>query len=72
MPIYEFECQECHKRFEKLCSISAGADGVKCPDCNCGRVKRLMSGFFSKSSDSSSSSSSCGGCSKSTCSGCNH
>ena len=75
MPIYEFECSECGSRFEKLRGISAGTDGVDCPDCGNGNVKRLMSMFSSRSagSDGGGSSCGCGGnCGKSSCSGCHH
>jgi putative FmdB family regulatory protein len=38
MPIYEFECEGCGKRFEEL--MSAGAE-VVCPACGAGDVRRL-------------------------------
>jgi putative FmdB family regulatory protein len=41
MPIYEFECEECGKRFEELVTSEAGA--VACPNCGSRRTKRLMS-----------------------------
>ena len=40
MPIYEFECEECGRRFEEL----LGAGGTApCPDCGSERVRRLVS-----------------------------
>lgn len=71
MPIYEFECRKCGKRFEKLCAMSADTDEIECPECGRRGVKKLISGFFAHTGASgSSSSSSCGGCRKSSCAGC--
>ena len=33
MPIYEFQCSKCNKKFEKILSISDSNKKVKC-DCN--------------------------------------
>ena len=41
MPIYEYECQECGKVFEKLQSFSDPLEDT-CPDCG-GPVKKLVS-----------------------------
>ncbi len=41
MPIYEFECESCHKITEVTQSISAPPLGA-CPDC-AGSVKKLIS-----------------------------
>jgi putative FmdB family regulatory protein len=43
MPIYEYLCEKCERRFEKLVR-SAGAD-VSCPDCRSPKVRRLFSVF---------------------------
>ena len=40
MPTYEYECQECGLRFEKLQNMSAPRLKT-CPDCG-GPVKRLI------------------------------
>ena len=40
MPLYEYECFVCQKRFERIQKVDA--DPVKqCPDCN-GSVRRLL------------------------------
>lgn len=73
MPIYEYVCEKCDKKFESL--IRENEKAV-CPDCGSGTVKRLLSacGFVSKGSGgetvSSSAGSACGGCPSSSCSGC--
>jgi putative FmdB family regulatory protein len=43
MPIYEFECESCGRRFEEL--VAAGAESAACPACGSSRSRRLMSGF---------------------------
>lgn len=42
MPLYEYECQECSHRFEKL--VFHEDDQVACPRC-AGRVQKLLSAF---------------------------
>lgn len=39
MPLYEFECQKCHHRFEKIQSVSA--PDPQCEKCG-GTVERLL------------------------------
>ena len=39
MPLYEFECEKCHHRFEKIQSVSA--PDPKCEKCG-GKVERLL------------------------------
>jgi putative FmdB family regulatory protein len=40
MPLYEYECFVCQKRFERIQKVDA--DPIKqCPDCN-GSVRRLL------------------------------
>jgi len=43
MPIYEYECEGCGKRFEEL--VAADAEPVPCPSCGSARTRRLLSGF---------------------------
>ena len=39
MPLYEFECEKCHHRFEKIQSVSA--PDPECPKCG-SKVERLL------------------------------
>jgi putative FmdB family regulatory protein len=39
VPLYEFECQKCHHRFEKIQSVSA--PDPKCEKCG-SKVERLL------------------------------
>ena len=41
MPVYEFECEECGRRFEEL--TSSEMRSVACPDCGAERTRRLLS-----------------------------
>ncbi|MEN6370764.1 MAG: zinc ribbon domain-containing protein [Armatimonadota bacterium] len=75
MPIYEFRCNNCDRKFEKLCKM--GQNDAACPDCG-GEATKLFSTFFGRSTSSDGSSCSCGGscdcggeCSGG-CSGCCH
>lgn len=45
MPIYEFECQDCDERFEKLMRLSDDTSGVECPECGGRHTRKLMSTF---------------------------
>jgi putative FmdB family regulatory protein len=41
LPLYEYECQKCHKRTEKIEKVD-GPHLKKCPHCG-GKVERLVS-----------------------------
>jgi len=45
MPIYEFRCEDCGERFEKLCFSSADENKTRCPRCGSSRVRREFSTF---------------------------
>ncbi len=42
MPIYEYQCQGCHHRFEQIQKMS-DAPVTLCPNCNQNQVQRLIS-----------------------------
>ncbi len=82
MPIYEFVCNKCSNKFEKLLPMNDGKDGVFCPKCN-GEAHKVFSTFATISSGSAGSdmdfgapSGGGGGCSScstpSSCSTCGH
>jgi len=71
MPIYEYACKTCGKRFE--CLVSAGKDkDVVCVECGSAEVRKLISGFGigGGSSRIKASSSSCTSCSTKSCGTC--
>ncbi|MBU1125032.1 MAG: zinc ribbon domain-containing protein [Candidatus Omnitrophica bacterium] len=75
MPIYEFECLGCRKRFEYL--VRHCDEEVACPHCAKTKLRRLISSFSFTSQDSSgsitaSSSSGCSRCTSHNCSSCGH
>jgi putative FmdB family regulatory protein len=39
MPIYEYKCQKCGHKFEKLVF---GEEEIKCPECNSRRIEKLF------------------------------
>jgi putative FmdB family regulatory protein len=48
MPIYEYRCRECGRRFEEL--VMNSSRKVACPDCDSERVEREFSLFSSSGS----------------------
>ncbi len=42
MPIYEYKCQKCGHKFEKLVF---GKEKIKCPKCQSNILKKLFSTF---------------------------
>jgi putative FmdB family regulatory protein len=71
MPIYEYACKKCGKRFE--CLVSAGKEkDVVCDKCGSGEVEKKIScfGIGGGSSRLKASPSSCTSCSTKSCSTC--
>jgi putative FmdB family regulatory protein len=75
MPLYEFECQECHGKFDALVRSFSAADDVACQECSSSNVKRLISTFavsgFDDPMTASAARSTGGGCCGGSC-GCGH
>ncbi len=76
MPIYEYHCQDCNSRFEKLVSLSRANEQPPCPNCTGGRTEKLLSTFASvrasgyDGGSAQSSGGGCGGCSGGSCATC--
>jgi putative FmdB family regulatory protein len=71
MPIYEYLCEKCARRFE--CLVQGGRDkDVVCPDCGAPEPRKLISSFGigGGSSRIKASSSGCTSCSTKSCSTC--
>jgi putative FmdB family regulatory protein len=45
MPIYEYLCQDCGAKFEKLVVKASDASGVTCPTCGKAHVSQQLSTF---------------------------
>ena len=71
MPLYEFCCQACRKKFEALVRLNGEKD-VVCEACGSRDVRKLFSGFGigGGSSRIKGSSSGCSTCSSHSCSTC--
>jgi putative FmdB family regulatory protein len=72
MPLYEFECLDCHDKFDTLVRSFNAVDDVECHNCASPNVKRLISSFAVAGFDdpmTASGSTSGGGCCGGSC-GC--
>ena len=47
MPLYEYTCRECGRRFEVLQRVGSDGTGVTCPGCGTGHVTKQFSTFAS-------------------------
>ena len=46
MPIYEYRCQECGEKFEKIVrSMNNPEPEIKCPKCGGRKVEKFLSAF---------------------------
>lgn len=67
MPIYEFKCKDCERKFEVLTSIKQ-RDEVKCPGCQSPNLESLLSLFSTKVFNEKGGPGACQGCSNNHCS----
>ncbi|HEX9997129.1 MAG TPA: zinc ribbon domain-containing protein [Abditibacterium sp.] len=51
MPLFEFSCQDCQKRFTFLVGVVADNEAPRCPACQSHNLKKLMSKFSRGRSD---------------------
>lgn len=65
MPIYEYQCQKCGEKFEKLMFKQ---EDVRCPKCRSQKARKVPSSFVAK--DCGGSKGSCESCSGGSCSCC--
>jgi putative FmdB family regulatory protein len=43
--VYEYRCQDCHRKFSALVGVVAAPDDEKCPNCGSSRTDKLVSRF---------------------------
>jgi putative FmdB family regulatory protein len=55
MPLYEYRCQSCQKRFEVLQRLGEDATGLECPKCGAAKLEKLFSTFAATVSANSTS-----------------
>ena len=60
MPIFEYRCDDCDTRFEKIAFREP--DVVECPDCTGSRTLKLISAFAVARQDSSTAVPEAGAC----------
>ena len=51
MPIYEYRCAACKRKFEVLVLRTKGESSPRCPHCSSEQIKRLVSRFTSIKSE---------------------
>lgn len=66
MPIFEYKCNDCGKKFDILHKSSTNLEEVICPECQSKNSQKLLS-TFSASMGSSSSFDSGSSCSDGSC-----
>jgi len=64
MPIYEYRCEECGEKFEKLVRLGTSSSEIECPKCRGRKVEKLISAFSARTS--SATAASAGTCATST------
>ncbi|HET6247211.1 MAG TPA: zinc ribbon domain-containing protein [Tepidisphaeraceae bacterium] len=45
MPVYEYTCQACNKKFDYLARTMSGEHKVSCPECGSPKTARALSVF---------------------------
>jgi putative FmdB family regulatory protein len=75
MPIYEYICKDCGKRFEMLRSIKEADFPISCKSCKSDQTQRALSVFYAQSGSqiiAGGNNTGCAGCSNGSCSSCNN
>jgi putative FmdB family regulatory protein len=73
MPIYEYICKDCGKRFEILRSIKEADAPITCSICQSDHTQRAVSVFYAQSGSriiAGGNNGGCAGCSSGSCSTC--
>ncbi len=58
MPIYEYQCQVCHNKFEVLQKLGEDVESLRCPKCGADELIKVFS-IFSGGKSSHKSSPAC-------------
>jgi putative FmdB family regulatory protein len=69
MPIFEYSCDDCGTKFEKLVRRSNEADAVRCPSCGDDHLTTQYSTFAAQTNGTKKDSQPVGGCGGGMCQG---
>ncbi|WP_041454829.1 MULTISPECIES: FmdB family zinc ribbon protein [Anaerolinea] len=73
MPLYEYQCKDCGKKFDSLRSLKDADSPIACKFCHSENTSRVLSVFFAQSDGRQvAGSSGCNSCSGGSCSTCGH
>jgi putative FmdB family regulatory protein len=67
MPIFEYSCDDCGSKFEKLVRRSAEANAVRCPACGQDHLTTQYSTFAARAGTAKSTSEPMSGCGSGMC-----
>jgi len=70
MPLYEFACDDCGRRFEELFRSAAEHRRPTCPACGTRNVHKLLSTFATAGTRAGKSGGGCGTCTAGSCATC--
>lgn len=75
MPIYEYMCLDCNKKFDAIRPMSEADKPISCNFCSGNKTTRKLSLFFAQSGGkivAGNQPKGCSGCSGGSCSSCGH
>lgn len=75
MPIYEYTCKDCGKRFEIIRTFKEADTPIECKSCSSIHTRRVISVFNAQSGSkiiAGSNTGGCAGCASGSCSTCNN
>jgi putative FmdB family regulatory protein len=56
MPLYEYICKECHKKFDEVLTIKEHETRkTQCPKCKCHDLEHAIESFFAKAASKTGS-----------------
>ena len=67
MPIFEYACDDCGTRFEKLVRRSAVSEAINCPSCGQDRLTTQYSTFAAHAGSAKTNSEPAAGCGSGMC-----
>jgi putative FmdB family regulatory protein len=72
MPLYEYTCDECGRRFDALRSFKDADMPISCENCGSNRTRRCITVFFTQSGGKvvAGGSPGCAGCAGGSCATC--